>query len=102
MSDAKRPKSSAEAPDPVSGGRPVADQSYRVLARKYRPANFDDLIGQVPGVGTAVDGLLTALGLPFLGPSGLLGALGGQPLDVPLALPNGQVGGSRQHTQVCS
>ncbi len=46
MSDAKRPKGSVEAPDPVSGGRPVADQSYRVLARKYRPANFDDLIGQ--------------------------------------------------------
>src|SRR5829696_4627866 len=24
----------------------TAHQSYRVLARKYRPANFDDLIGQ--------------------------------------------------------
>ena len=46
MSDAKGPKGSAEAPDPVSGGRQRADQSYRVLARKYRPSNFDDLIGQ--------------------------------------------------------
>jgi len=27
-------------------GQPAADSSYRVLARKYRPASFDDLIGQ--------------------------------------------------------
>src|SRR3954447_13828391 len=58
MSDAKRPKGSVEAPDPVSGGRPVADQSYRVLARKYRPANFDDLLGQdamAPTVSNALE-----------------------------------------------
>jgi DNA polymerase-3 subunit gamma/tau len=28
------------------GTPPVAGGGYRVLARKYRPANFDDLIGQ--------------------------------------------------------
>jgi DNA polymerase III subunit gamma/tau len=28
------------------GAAPVAGGGYRVLARKYRPANFDDLIGQ--------------------------------------------------------
>src|SRR6476619_7401549 len=28
------------------GGLPQAGQHYRVLARKYRPATFDDLIGQ--------------------------------------------------------
>src|SRR5881628_1307780 len=60
MSDAKRPKGSVEAPDPVSGGRPVADQSYRVLARKYRPANFDDLIGQDAVVRTVSNAFETA------------------------------------------
>jgi DNA polymerase III subunit gamma/tau len=30
----------------VAGNRPASDASYRVLARKYRPATFDDLIGQ--------------------------------------------------------
>jgi DNA polymerase III subunit gamma/tau len=28
------------------GGRPAAAKPYRVLARKYRPSSFDDLIGQ--------------------------------------------------------
>jgi DNA polymerase-3 subunit gamma/tau len=28
------------------GGEPAGNSSYRVLARKYRPASFDDLIGQ--------------------------------------------------------
>jgi DNA polymerase-3 subunit gamma/tau len=28
------------------GGRPEAGKPYRVLARKYRPSSFDDLIGQ--------------------------------------------------------
>src|ERR1700682_6844221 len=28
------------------GGEPGGVSSYRVLARKYRPSNFDDLIGQ--------------------------------------------------------
>jgi hypothetical protein len=35
-------------------------------------------------------------------PSGLLGALGNKQLDVPLALPNGRVGGADVHTGVCS
>ena len=33
-------------PGLVAGDRRASDTSYRVLARKYRPANFDDLIGQ--------------------------------------------------------
>src|SRR5262249_11675148 len=33
-------------PGLVAGDRPTSDPSYRVLARKYRPATFDDLIGQ--------------------------------------------------------
>ncbi len=28
------------------GGRPRPAKPYRVLARKYRPSSFDDLIGQ--------------------------------------------------------
>jgi DNA polymerase-3 subunit gamma/tau len=32
--------------DPGSAAGPAPSASYRVLARKYRPANFDDLIGQ--------------------------------------------------------
>jgi DNA polymerase-3 subunit gamma/tau len=34
------------------GVPPAAGGGYRVLARKYRPANFDDLIGQEPMVRT--------------------------------------------------
>lgn len=33
-------------PDPGLGGEASSNASYRVLARKYRPATFDDLIGQ--------------------------------------------------------
>src|SRR5262249_57501823 len=33
-------------PGLVADDRPPGDASYRVLARKYRPATFDDLIGQ--------------------------------------------------------
>jgi DNA polymerase-3 subunit gamma/tau len=33
-------------PGLAAGDRPASDASYRVLARKYRPATFDDLIGQ--------------------------------------------------------
>jgi DNA polymerase-3 subunit gamma/tau len=36
--------SEAAEPDLVASPRPA--QGYRVLARKYRPATFDDLIGQ--------------------------------------------------------
>jgi DNA polymerase-3 subunit gamma/tau len=35
-----------DAPQAATPGREVASQSYRVLARKYRPSTFDDLIGQ--------------------------------------------------------
>jgi DNA polymerase-3 subunit gamma/tau len=45
MSNAKGTNPSPDTSDPA-GARQRADQSYRVLARKYRPANFDDLIGQ--------------------------------------------------------
>jgi phospholipid/cholesterol/gamma-HCH transport system substrate-binding protein len=63
---------------------------------------LDDLLGQVPTLGPVIDGLLNGLGLPVLGASGLAGLLGGTQLDVPLKLPNGRVGGSTQHTGVCS
>ncbi|XDZ65316.1 DNA polymerase III subunit gamma/tau [Alphaproteobacteria bacterium LSUCC0684] len=32
--------------DPEQLGKPVPDMAYRVLARKYRPSTFDELIGQ--------------------------------------------------------
>jgi len=34
------------APDLVPANQAASDAAYRVLARKYRPATFDDLIGQ--------------------------------------------------------
>ena len=48
MSDAGTPPTS---PDPGQsgfdlGGAPEVGKPYRVLARKYRPSSFDDLIGQ--------------------------------------------------------
>ena len=60
MSDAgKPPKSQDSSPDATPGasdsthqggfdlgGPPQAGKPYRVLARKYRPSSFDDLIGQ--------------------------------------------------------
>src|SRR6266478_849590 len=42
MSDA----TNQSEPTLVLGDRSSSDSSYRVLARKYRPATFDDLIGQ--------------------------------------------------------
>ncbi|MEP0942840.1 MAG: DNA polymerase III subunit gamma/tau [Rhizobiaceae bacterium] len=36
-----------------------ADSEYRVLARKYRPSNFDDLIGQEPMVRTLTNAFAT-------------------------------------------
>ncbi len=36
-----------------------ADTEYRVLARKYRPSNFDDLIGQEPMVRTLTNAFAT-------------------------------------------
>src|SRR6266566_4631402 len=46
MSDAERPDQSSPGLDlgPVPAGAP--EPGYRVLARKYRPWTFDDLIGQ--------------------------------------------------------
>ncbi len=42
----------APPPAPFSGSAGPASGAYRVLARKYRPASFDDLIGQEPMVRT--------------------------------------------------
>ncbi len=36
-----------------------SDQGYRVLARKYRPANFDDMIGQDPMIRTLTNAFST-------------------------------------------
>ncbi len=36
----------AATADPAGGATPAPREGYRVLARKYRPATFDDLIGQ--------------------------------------------------------
>jgi DNA polymerase III subunit gamma/tau len=49
MNDAgapSNPPDSAEQGGFNLGGAPEAAKPYRVLARKYRPSNFDDLIGQ--------------------------------------------------------
>jgi phospholipid/cholesterol/gamma-HCH transport system substrate-binding protein len=63
---------------------------------------LDGLLGQVPGLGDLLDQVLTGIGLPGVGGSGLGGVLGALKLDIPLALPNGRVGGTSQHTGVCS
>jgi DNA polymerase-3 subunit gamma/tau len=44
MTDAGTPTESFSHTDP--GSRPEAGKPYRVLARKYRPSSFEDLIGQ--------------------------------------------------------
>src|SRR5262249_3690486 len=44
MSDAERPQSPGLDLGPVPAS--AAEPGYRVLARKYRPWSFDDLIGQ--------------------------------------------------------
>ena len=43
---APRAAEPAPAPVPVPAPAPEPNQPYRVLARKYRPTTFDDLIGQ--------------------------------------------------------
>jgi len=77
------------------GAPPVADAAYKVLARKYRPASFDALIGQdamvrtlrnaftagriahgfiltgVRGVGKTTTARIIAKGLNCVGPDGL-------------------------------
>jgi DNA polymerase-3 subunit gamma/tau len=47
-------------PTLVLGDRSSSDSSYRVLARKYRPATFDDLIGQDAMVRTVSNAFETA------------------------------------------
>src|SRR4030081_423670 len=52
MTDAGAPFMPPNVPDSVHqggfalGGPPEAGKHYRVLARKYRPSSFEDLIGQ--------------------------------------------------------
>ena len=52
MTDAGTPAIPPNEPDSAQqgglglGGAPAAGQHYRVLARKYRPSSFEDLIGQ--------------------------------------------------------
>ena len=52
MTDAGTPATPPDDPESVHqggfdlGGPPQAGKHYRVLARKYRPSSFDDLIGQ--------------------------------------------------------
>src|SRR6184192_3485753 len=49
MSDAGAPTDKPDCADQggfALGGGPEAGKPYRVLARKYRPSSFDDLIGQ--------------------------------------------------------
>jgi DNA polymerase-3 subunit gamma/tau len=49
MSDAGAPPNHPDGADQggfALGGQPDATKAYRVLARKYRPSSFDDLIGQ--------------------------------------------------------
>src|SRR5262245_66122879 len=52
-----KPKAAAT---PAPAGEPVSEASYRVLARKYRPATFDDLIGQDAMVRTVSNAFETA------------------------------------------
>jgi len=46
MTDAGMPPSDDDAQAGLAMNAPAAATPYRVLARKYRPGNFDDLIGQ--------------------------------------------------------
>lgn len=47
------------APIPPVASAVKAPSAYRVLARKYRPSNFDDLIGQEPMVRTLTNAFAT-------------------------------------------
>ena len=46
MSDGTNQSESGRLGSGLALGGQSASESYRVLARKYRPATFDDLIGQ--------------------------------------------------------
>ena len=61
MAKKPRPDTADTASEPSADGTPAAAaaQSYRVLARKYRPSNFDDLIGQSAMVRTISNGFET-------------------------------------------
>ena len=50
MSETLFPAEPPEAPKALGPAPPPAAQAYRVLARKYRPQRFEDLIGQEPTV----------------------------------------------------
>jgi DNA polymerase-3 subunit gamma/tau len=56
MNDARPP---ANEQEPALALAPVAGGSYRVLARKYRPRTFDDLIGQGAMVRTLTNAFAT-------------------------------------------
>ena len=56
-----------EAPKNIAKGREAEDAGYRVLARKYRPKSFDDLIGQGASVGVGrVGSILGPLAAGFM------------------------------------
>src|SRR5947199_3668717 len=65
MTDAGVPSSprndrgDAHQSGPDLGGAPEAGKPYRVLARKYRPSSFDDLIGQEATVRTVANAFET-------------------------------------------
>ena len=65
MTDAANPASSAGQSDSATqggfdlGATPSAAKPYRVLARKYRPSSFDDLIGQEAMVRTVSNAFQT-------------------------------------------
>ena len=80
------PRHEAATPsDPAQGGlslgetpQAAPEASYRVLARKYRPSTFDDLIGQEAMVRTVSNAfeagripqawILTGVGMVIVGP----------------------------------
>ena len=72
MTDAGSPVTPPNDPDSVHqggfdlGGPPQAGKHYRVLARKYRPSSFDDLIGQDAVVRTVSNALNICGRLPQL------------------------------------
>ena len=49
----------APAPSPVAPPEPASDAAYQVLARKYRPRTFEDLIGQEAMVRTLTNAFAT-------------------------------------------
>src|SRR6187200_2180199 len=60
MSDAGAPPDKSDGAGLVLGSQSEAAKPYRVLARKYRPSSFDDLIGQEAMVRTVSNAFETA------------------------------------------